>query len=68
MIERCDIKNYLEIVFALGTCNKIYIKKLLEGVKEFTVSKYFEDIIFSFGGHTKMNNIYVSNKCKYYYK
>ncbi|MFL8712009.1 CDP-glycerol glycerophosphotransferase family protein [Clostridioides sp. GD02377] len=61
-----DICNIPEIIFATSVCNKIFSKKLFKELR-FPINS-FEDVLVSVLTTFNANKIYISDKCKYYYR
>ncbi|CAH8773274.1 bifunctional glycosyltransferase/CDP-glycerol:glycerophosphate glycerophosphotransferase [Paenibacillus dendritiformis] len=61
-----DIMETPEIIFGTSVCNKIFRKSLLEGLA-FSDSQ-MEDVLISTITTFRAKSLFVSNKCKYYYR
>lgn len=61
-----DITQNQEIIFSMSTCNRIYSKKFIP-LLNFPGTK-FEDVLVSTKALFSAKSIYVTNKCKYYYR
>lgn len=61
-----DILDAPEIIFATSVCNKVFTREMAKYL-HFPNSKY-EDVIASANTTFRAEKIYITNKCKYYYR
>lgn len=61
-----DIREFPEIIFATSVCNKVFKRELIGDLK-FTESR-IEDVMFSTITTFLARKIYISNRCKYFYR
>ena len=61
-----NIQLFPEIIFATSVCNKVFKKDNVQTIR-FEASR-IEDVLFSTESLFKANKVFISNKCKYFYR
>ncbi|PZM67229.1 glycosyltransferase family 2 protein [Paenibacillus dendritiformis] len=61
-----DIRDYPEIIFATSVCNKMFTKQLLSDL--WFSNSQMEDVLFSTKTTFMASRVYITNRCKYYYR
>ncbi len=66
-IAQYEIAQYPELMYAIGSCNKVYRKTLLDKLPSFPTGR-FEDILFSIKGYLNAKHIHITDYTTYFYR